>query len=254
MSELWRACEPHLKFVRLKLGFFRVVESQEQVATNSLVDDLQEQGVLEQMLEQTKPQLRPGTEKLHYLLSTPFRYPPLAHGSRFGAFTDPGLFYGALKMRTVFAETAYYRLVFWYGMSTPPRYKLTTQHTVFFVSCHTEKGLRLEKPPCDQFEKSLRNPADYSATQALGSAMREAGTQAFTYTSARDMEAGLNIALFTPEALSSRKPINQQNWLCDTIGDSVSFSGPLAASGDEHFYQFSKDQFLVNGKLPTPAI
>lgn len=46
----------------------RLVESQEQVATNQLVSSLERQAVLEDMLEATKPRLRKGTETLHYLL------------------------------------------------------------------------------------------------------------------------------------------------------------------------------------------
>jgi len=254
LSELWAACAPELELVRLRRSFYRVVESQEQVATNSLVKDLREQSVLEQMLEQTKPSLRPGAEKLHYLLATPFRYPPLRHGSRFGARHEPSLLYGALQKRTAFAETAYYRLLFWYGMSTPPGHKLVTQHTVFSAACNTEKGLRLEQPPCQQFESYLRDPASYAATQSLGSAMRGSGVLAFTYRSARDHRAGLNIALFEPQALSSRKPTSQQNWLCETNGDSVSFSFRYSLSGGERYFHYPLEQFLVDGKLPHPAV
>ncbi len=254
MSELWAACAPALEPVRLRRSFYRVVESQEQVATNSLVDDLREQNALEQMLEQTKPALRAGTEKLHYLLATPFRYPPLRHGSRFGARHEPSLLYGALQKRTAFAETAYYRLLFWHGMRTPPGHKLVTQHTVFSASCNTEKGLRLEQPPCQQFETRLRDPASYSATQSLGSAMREAGILAFTYRSARDRKAGLNIALFEPRALSSRKPTSQQNWLCETSADAVSFSFRYSISREQRYFHYPLEQFLVDGKLPQPAV
>ena len=254
MSELWRACAADLAFSRLQATLFRVVESQEQVATNSLVDNLQEQGLLEEMLEQTKPRLRPGTEKLHYLLATPFRYPPLRHGSRFGAHHEPGLFYGALERRTAFAETAYYRLIFWHGMSQPPHDKLTTQHTLFSASCDTARGYRLEQPPCAAHEQQLRDPADYSLTQSLGSAMREAGADAFTYVSARDRRRGVNIALFEPKALSCNKPLLQQHWLCETCAGSVSFSGPPSVSGGRRFYAFPAEEFMTQGKLPAPAV
>ena len=42
-----------------------------------LVDSLEEQAVLESILEQSKPALAAeGTQALHYLLATPFRYRP----------------------------------------------------------------------------------------------------------------------------------------------------------------------------------
>ena len=71
------------------LNVFRIVETQEIAATTGLVDDLEEQHLLEQLLDKVKPSYREGTEKLHYLISTPFRYPPLKYGSRFGDITMP---------------------------------------------------------------------------------------------------------------------------------------------------------------------
>jgi len=50
------------------------VESQEAVATSQIVDSFAEQDVLEAMLDAAKPQYRKGTEGLHYLLKTAFRY------------------------------------------------------------------------------------------------------------------------------------------------------------------------------------
>jgi hypothetical protein len=76
-----------------------MVESQQQIATSSLVDDLAEQALLEELIERSKPPLRSGTERLHYLLATPFRYPPLRHGSRFGGRFEPSLLYGAAWLR-----------------------------------------------------------------------------------------------------------------------------------------------------------
>src|SRR5512142_429329 len=105
---------------RLAGTLLRLVESQEQVATHQLVRSLERQAVLEDMLEATKPPWRKGSERLHYLLATPFRYPPLQHGSRFGTRSEPSLFYGSQETRTVLAEAAYYRFVFWHGMRPPP--------------------------------------------------------------------------------------------------------------------------------------
>jgi hypothetical protein len=89
----------------------RIVESQEQIAMLSLVDDLAEQAVLEDLLEQTKPPLPAGAERLHDLLSTPFRYPPLRHSSRFGQRFEPSLFYGVRRLPTLLTSfTAFARI------------------------------------------------------------------------------------------------------------------------------------------------
>lgn len=119
------------------MRFLGIVESQEQIATLSLVDDLAEQNLLEGLLERSKPSLPAGCKGLHDLLSTPFRYPPLRHGSRFGSRAEPGLLYGARRLPTVLAEAAYYRFVFWIGMTTPPPAgQLLTQHSVFWARFH----------------------------------------------------------------------------------------------------------------------
>lgn len=227
----------------------RLVESQEQVATNQLVSSLDRQVVLEEMLEATKPRLRAGTERLHYLLATPFRYPPLKHGSRFGSRSEPSLFYGALETRTVLAETAYYRFLFWHGMVTPPAGKLDTQHTLFGAAYYTDKGLQLQAVPFVTHGDVLCSLSEYSASQALGTDMRAAGVEAFEFISARDPEGGINVALFTAAALSGNDPTFQAAWLCELTGEYVRFH----AAHSHTLYTFAIDTFLVAGKLPQAA-
>ena len=94
--------------------------SQEQIATLGYVDTLAEQALLEQMLDDVKPPYRADTDGLHYLLKTPFRYPPLKWGSRFGRIHEPGIFYGGCSTEATLAEAAYYRFVFWYSMDGEP--------------------------------------------------------------------------------------------------------------------------------------
>lgn len=227
----------------------RLVESQEQVATNQLVASLARQSVLEEMLERTKPRLRPGTESLHYLLSTPFRYPPLKFGSRFGRRSEPSLFYGSRETRTALAEAAYYRFVFWYGMTVPPPGKLDTQHTLFGVDYKTERGLQLQHAPFAEHAVQLTHASDYSTSQALGASMRETGIEAFEYTSARDPQHGINVALFTPAALASPRPLFQDAWLCELTAAHVRFNAVHSPEG----YDFPVEVFRVNGALPWPG-
>jgi hypothetical protein len=235
--------------IRLAGTLLRLVESQEQVATNRLVASLDRQALLEDMLEATKPHKRKGTESLHYLLATPFRYPPLKHGSRFGTRGELSLFYGSLTTQTVLAEAAYYRFVFWQGMATPPAGKFDTQHTLFSAAYRTGQGLRLQAPPFDQHRAELASPSDYQASQALGMAMRTAGIEAFEFVSARDPEAGINIALFTPKAFARKVPVSQETWLCELGGERVRFR---AARGRD-IHDFPLGVFQVAGRLPWPA-
>lgn len=225
----------------------RLVESQEEVATSRLVSNLARQAVLEDLLEATKPPRR--DSGLHYLLATPFRYPPLKHGSRFGGRHESSLFYGSRETRTVLAEAAYYRFVFWHGMAAPPAAKLDTQHTLFGAAWRTAHALRLQAPPFDAHRAQLTDPADYAATQALGTVMRAAGVEAFEFVSARDAAGGLNVALFTPRALAKKQPAWQEAWLCELTGEHVRFR---AARGRE-MHDFPLAVFQVNGALPWPA-
>ena len=107
---VWDACNGAQQIGSLKGTLYRLVESQEQVATLGYVDTLDEQALLEEMLESTKPVYREGLMTYHYLLSTPFRYPPLKWGSRFGAVHEPSIFYGGSTVDVTLAESAYYRL------------------------------------------------------------------------------------------------------------------------------------------------
>lgn len=234
--------------IRLAGRLQRLVESQEQVATNQLVGSLARQSVLEEMLEGTKPPLRHGTENLHYLLAAPFRYPPLKFGSRFGKRTEPGLFYGSRETGTLLAEAAYYRFVFWYGMVEPPSDKLDTQHTLFGADYHTERGLKLQDPPFTDHVQVLTHPANHGPTQALGTSMRVSGIQAFEYVSARDPDRGINVALLTPAALGSSRPEFQDAWLCELTAKHVRFHP--AHSRD--LYDFPLETFQVKGELPWP--
>jgi hypothetical protein len=69
--DLWPACRETIHIAPLGGDLLRMVESQQQVATTSLVDDLAEQALLEELIDRSKPPLRSGTGRLHCLLATP---------------------------------------------------------------------------------------------------------------------------------------------------------------------------------------
>ena len=183
-------------------------------------------------------------------MTTPFRYPPLKFGSRFGSRLQPSLFYGAERLRTALAESAYYRLLFYSAMSTAPAsQKMTTEHTVFGARYATHKGAQLHKFPFSRFIKELTSPTSYELTQALGSRLRGLGVDLFLYTSARDTQKGINIALFRPTPFIDRKPVFQSRWLCETTSQGVTFYNKAQGS---HYY--AMEEFTINGKLPSPAV
>jgi hypothetical protein len=249
--EIWAAIRDKITPEPLNNHLLRIVESQEQIATNSLVDNLEKQAVLEEMLDSSKPPAPSVNGALHYLLATPFRYPPLRYGSRFGAKHEPSLLYGSLTEETAFAETGYYRFLFWSGMSTPPPSdKLITQHTIFSVPYTTNTGLKLQNFPFSDYPDQLLNPVSYEDTQSLGRAMREHGIDAFEYLSARDCNHGINAALFNAGALAATTPKNQRQWICETTHDTVRFYSVADKTG----YRYSLDTYLVEGVFPDPAV
>ncbi|MCY0725978.1 RES family NAD+ phosphorylase, partial [Klebsiella pneumoniae] len=83
---------------------------------------------------------------LHYLLKTPFRYPPLRWGSRFGSVHEPSLFYAAQRLQTAMAEAAYYRFVLWNGMAVPPPSgRILSEHSTFEARYRVERGIQLQQ-------------------------------------------------------------------------------------------------------------
>lgn len=155
-----------------------------------MVDDLAKQVLLEDLLDATKPGPRPGTEGLHYLFATPFRYPPLRHGSRFGTRFEPSIFHGARGLETVLAEAANYRFVFWTGMATAPASgRLVTQHAPR-ARYRNDRAVLLTELPCAVHAEVLAHPSDYGPTRALGRAPLGFPIEQFLVDGALPRQAG----------------------------------------------------------------
>ncbi len=230
---------------------FRIAESQQKVATNTLVDTLEEQKVLEEMLERVKPRIPQDCENFDYLIYTPFRYPPLKHGSRFGAKTHSSIFYGSTNIDAAFAELAYYRFVYYDGMmTTPKKSQKVTQHTSFKVNYQTKNGVALHESPFSKYKKEISDPGHYQASQAIGGDMREKSVEVFSYYSARALNQ-INIGIFTCKAICNDVPQALRHWSCITKDKTVTIRS-LDDSWDN--ISFELDQFLVDGLLPTPAV
>lgn len=248
--------------IRLLGRLYRIVESQEEIATRSLVDNLQKQQVLENLLEQSKPQRLPGSEALHYLLATPFRYPPLPWGSRFGSTAECGIFYGSKTVTTVLAEAAYYRLLFIHDMEPAPPTPVTSYHNIFSAKYCADPGIRLQNPEWQVDWERISHPVNYRFCQELGRRLREAGIAGIEAPSARALQTGLaqlpagnsegiNVALFAPQALLRRPPTIEAEVTAETDVQAVTF---LVKSADRvETRQFVCDSFQVGGQLPRPA-
>ena len=249
-SSIWTRCAGDSEIRILRSSPWRVVEAQHQVSTRKLVDSTEEQIMLEEMIDSVKPpDITRG--RLHYLLFTPFRYPPLPHGSRFGGRHERGIWYGSLELRSAFAEVAYYRLLFIAG-SRAVLGTITTALTAFTASIRTARGIDLTSPPFDSYRSKISSPASYDASQQLGLDMRGAGVEAFRYWSARDAEDGVNVGAFAPAVFGRSKPKSFETWYCAASAERVDLA--QADYFARKVFSFDREQFLVDGVLPSPAI
>jgi hypothetical protein len=253
-SNTWTPCvaiSDKLPFRRLALQPHRVVESQHKIATRKLVDTDAEQALLEAMIDRVKPPVPPRMSSLHYLLSTPFRHPPLRWGSRFGTRQERGIWYGAVTLTTAFAEVAYYRYVFLAG-STAKLTPLSVELSAFRAAVATRKGIDLSRPPYVAQASQIFSKTTYLHSQPLGAQLRAAGTEAFLFTSARDVDGGMNVGLFEP-CFAKKSPYDLKTYFCTTSDDAVEIARKDVTVRDPDRYAFPRKQFLVNGAIPIPV-
>lgn len=226
----------------------RMVETQEYAATTSLVDDLEEQAILEQILDEFKPNYAEQTEDLHYLISTPFRYPPLKYGSRFGTVYQPSFFYASETILTCLSEAAFYRFYLEDGTETPFPKVIQSEHSLFFVRVSTKNALDLTQIYDEKLQHQLTDPVSYALTQKVGTFAREQGSQLLRYFSARCAEQGVNVAIDNHMVIQSKSPEEKVEYICqlDPKTGILRFSQPRTFP-----VSFYRDQFLIDGQLPT---
>lgn len=196
---------------RRSAALWRGVEAQHVVATMKLVDSVDEQQLLEELLETSKPDLPAKARGAHYLIATPFRYRP-SHASRFRPAGTPGLWYGAEELETACAEVAYWRWRFLTDSAGLADQALHTQHT-FFRAEVAGRCVNLLAPPWIENAEAWQQPRDYRACHALAAAAREHGVEWIRYASVR-RPGGTCGAVLVPTALQLAPGFAQQLWAC----------------------------------------
>jgi hypothetical protein len=198
------------KTTRIALNLWRAVEAQHRVSTMVLVDTLGEQALLERLLDQSKPAFSSASHQLHWLLFTPFRYPPLPSGSRFRGAADAGVFYGAESRQAACAELGYWRWRFL--MDSPSLESIDPMQQTLFKT--PVKGLTIDVrlPPLSEHRARWTDPRDYSFCQELARKARVDNIQIIRYESVRDPDAGGCAALLSPSAFAANSPTENQTW------------------------------------------
>ena len=205
---------------------FRVVEDQQYISTRPLVDNDIEHEILENMLEDSKPPKPQPFEmsdaaRSDYLLFTPFRYPPLLSGTRFGKATERSIFYGCIDLEGAFAEIASQRFNFL--DDTDAEIPLVTiNYTSFKFFAQTRLFLDLTKSPFNTYQAILTDKYSYKNSQELGAILRKNNIEIFYFFSARNSNS-TNIAIFSPSVFTKRTS-NHKHWQCAVNTKNVEFS------------------------------
>jgi hypothetical protein len=225
---------PEISFRRFEGSVDRIVERQEDSATTRITEDLIEQHMLEEMLEGNKPGIL--SSRINYLLGTPFRYPPLDYGSRFGTRYDRWIFYASLDSETCLRECGYYRFKLFFDMATPPPNPLGCEHTMFSVDLAAQRTVDLCAPAYAPVSDGLVSVESYELTHRVGEKARSAKAQMLVFQSARG--SGKNVAVFDEGAFAS-EPKNQRLWISQVRADRVMFRGKRG------FFQFPVEDYLT---------
>jgi hypothetical protein len=192
---------------------WRGVEAQHVISTMRLADNANEQRVLEELLETSKPALPPQASGLHYLIFTPFRYRS-PFPSRFRRPHDPGVWYGAEELKTACAEVAYWKWRFLVDSDGLRDGALHTEHT-FFLAKVRGRCADLTAAPWKAAAQAWTHQSEFAECQAFADTARERDVAWIRYASVRVMDGNCG-AVFTPESLSLPEPFEQQTWACKT--------------------------------------
>lgn len=235
-SSIWTPAALSSEARPLAGSCWRLVEAQHHVSTLKLVDSVDEQELLEDLIEATKPPLPPECRDLRYLLSTPFRYGAVyPAGSRFRrAGMSAGVFYAAETPRTAVAEMTFYRLLFFAESPDTPWPRNAAEHTAFSAGYKTRNGIDLTKGKFAPHRAKWMNLTDYNHCQTFADVARAAQIEAIRYESARDPGHAINLALLSCRAFAQPKPIDQQTWhirlseagaqaICETPKTGITF-------------------------------
>ncbi|HLK71106.1 MAG TPA: RES family NAD+ phosphorylase [Steroidobacteraceae bacterium] len=250
-SSTWTPPAVASESVHVELPLWRAVEAQHVVATRALVDNRQEQELLEALLEADKPPRPPGAAGLDYLLFTPFRYAPAALGSRFRAFTDPGVWYGAELIRTACAEVGYWRWRFLLASAGLKRLD-AVPHTIFQARA-SGRSVDLRAPPFQRDQQRWGDPVDYSACQAFAQVARQAQIQLIRYRSVRDpRHAGAAAVLELSAFRGSGGVRRRQSWFLTVDRGRASWLRAGSHPGQVQAHEFMFDAHALSPPAAVP--
>ncbi len=226
-----------------RLTVYRSVENQNTASTLKLTDgNVQEQERLEQLLEEkAKPEI--DYTGHHYLIYTPFRYPPLEYGSRFGSIYEKSLWYGSTNKKTALAESAFY--LFNFNRKANIDDILYFERIVFSIQCNIQNFLDLTK--IDRLDHKLLTSKDsYAYTQQLSKSMRKNNIEAFLYESARHA-GNKNFAAYTPNVFKKNSLKIMPTYIGVFTPKVITYKSTIH---HDEVYAYTVDDFYDDFSLP----
>ncbi len=197
----------------LEKKLWRCVEAQHIVSTMKIVSSLPEQYLLEDILEEDKPEVPNECNGLHYLFMTPFRYGLYKNGSRFrrAGFTS-GVFYSSESPSTALFETAFHLFLFYAESENLSFPSQPSEHTIFDVPVKSKHAIDLTRTPFNNVAPLWTHRTNYEPCQQLEEIARQQGVQLIRYSSVRDPDRKANVAILNCSAFASTAPKEQQTW------------------------------------------
>jgi hypothetical protein len=251
-SITWTRAELSSELTPLTCEVWRAVEAQHRISTMKLVDSVEDQGILEEEIEASKPPVPPECRPLDYLLYTPFRYHSrYPTGSRFRrAGLGKGVFYGSAAAATAMAERAFLQLLVFAESPDTPFPGNPLEFTVFAVPLQTPFALDLTQPPLARDKALWSALSDYRPCQDLADVARECSAEALQYTSVRDPDGGRNFAVLSCCAFAASHPVGRQPWHMQLQRHAVWAKCEAPA----HAVTFDMAHFLADPRLAALGI
>ncbi len=202
---------PRFDLTPYRGGVWRFVEDQNISSTMKLVDGLDEQMMLEELLDASKPPVPAPCQHLHYLQFTPFRY-AARYATRFRPQGDRrGVFYAAETVQTAATEVAFYRALFFIESPETKAPENPFEMTAFCTKVRSAQALDIGAHFEGAALAAFAHPTDYAPCHALAEEVRGMNGEVIRFPSARD-HAGTNVAVLSCAAFPDSQPRDMQGW------------------------------------------
>ncbi|NDR56317.1 RES family NAD+ phosphorylase [Aliiruegeria sabulilitoris] len=189
-----------------------MIEGQYRPSTARIVDTNEEQRILEEILEDTKPPVPEPCRHLDWPFRSPFRYGCYPGPSRFRrAGRTPGVFYSSEHSITALIETTWGRVQTLLASPGTPWPRAAIEHTAICADINVEKSIDLMMQPLAS-QGNWLDPADYFECLDIADMAHTEGVEAIRYQSVRDPQGRANVAVLTCGAFAQPAPVRQETW------------------------------------------